>query len=62
MRSIFLVIIREIGQKCPKKYKNALKMSKNALKSIKSAKNAKKCIKCPKNVLWLEHGVPETYL
>ena len=49
MKSIFLVIIREIGQKYLKKLKNALKTSKNALKSIKSATNAKKCKNAPKN-------------
>lgn len=37
----FLVIIRKIGQKCPKKLNNALKLSKNALKMMKFAKNAK---------------------
>ena len=46
MRSIFLVIRRQIGQKCPKKLKNALKPSKNA----------------PKKLLWLDREVLETYL
>jgi len=62
MRSIFLVIIRQIGQKCPKKLKNALKLSKNTPKMMISANNAKKAKNCPKKLLWLDCEVLETYL
>ena len=57
MKSSFLVIIREIGQKCLKKFKKCNENVKNAPKSIKSSKNAKNAHKkfCSYNMEYLKH-------